>query len=551
MKAKKSILAVLLAASLASSSMFSFAATFTDMKDSKGADHWSTAYVNDISGKGLVSGYADGSFKPNNPVTRIEAIVFISRLYPQDTVKSVYESNKSKWDAKLTENLIPEFAKAPVVFGLEKKLYTEAYLKEFMNKTSKTQKDAQRYEFVVYLVRALGWQGDLSNAAVVNYTDVSAIPKQAVPYVELLGKKGVIATEGAFNPLKSVTRGEVAKMISITYPSSERAKGGTGTTTPGTSTNDKVVMPSGTVVEGKIKSISSDGTDIIITITKDNGAIAAYTNQKAGVVISLEGKSATVSDLKEGLSVKLYTDGITLKGVEAIEVNTNVNKTMSGEIVSVDRNSVKIKKGSTAETYDFASNVTVVKNGKSSRVGELVSGDDIQAKIENSLVVSVEADTVKRTIKNITVKEITSYANSTANLVVEDEQGNQYTLEFNANSQAFMNNKTVSMTTIAVGYEADVYTSSNEILDIILYGRGKGTVLEGTITEVNTRDDYFYIKDANNKEIRVNVARDTEIVQWPSSGKKYIDDLEKGYRVILNGFAGGSVFDATNVAYYK
>lgn len=552
MKAKKSILAIILATSIAASSVFSFAATFTDMKTAGGADHWSTQFVNDISSKGLVSGYADGTFKPNNPVTRIEAIVFISRLFPQETVKSVYEANKSKWDAKLTENLIPEFAKAPVVYGLEKNLYAEAYLKEFMNKTSKTQRDAQRYEFVVYLVRALGWQNDLSNAAVVKYTDVNTIPKQAVPYVELLGKKGVIATEGAFNPLKSVTRGEVAKMLSITYPNSERAKGGgTTTPTPNPGTDDKVIMPSGTVVEGKIKNISSDGTDIIVTITKDNGAIASFTNRTAGVVISLEGKSAKPSDIKEGYLVKLYTDGITLKGIEAMTASTNVNKRMSGEIVSVGRNNIKIKDRNATEEYDFAANVDVVKNNKTARVTELVSGDSVDVKIENSLVVSVDAATVKRTLKNVTVKEITSYANSTATVVVDDEQGNRYNLEFTSNSQVFMNNKRVSLTNIAVGYEADVYTNSNEILDITLYGRGKGTVLEGTITEVNYREDYFYIKSANNKEIKVNIARDTEIVEWPSSGKKYIDDLEKGYRVILNGFEGGNVFDATNVAYYK
>lgn len=551
MKAQKSLLAVLLAASIASSSIFSFAATFTDMKDSKGKDHWSTVYVNDISSKGLVSGYADNTFKPNNPVTRIEAVVFISRLFSQETVKSVYEANKAKWDAKLKENLIPEFAKAPVVFGLEKKLYTEAYLKEFMNKTTKGQKEAQRYEFVVYLVRALGWQNELSNAAVVKYSDVKDIPKQAVPFVELLGKKGVIAKEGAFNPLKSVTRGEIAKMLSITYPSSERAKGETATPNPTPKPDEGVVMPRGTVVEGKVKSITSDGTTVIVTITKDSGAIASFTSRAAGVVVGIDGKSATTSDIKEGYSVKLYTEGITLKGVEVTSTATTVNKTMTGEIASIGRNSIKIRNKSVVEEYDLSSNADIIRNDKAAKLADLVPGDSISVKIQNSLITSVDAKMVKRTLLNATIVGFTSYSNGSASIIATDEAGNKYDFEFTANSVAFMNNKKVGVTAIAVGYEADIYANSNEITDIILYGQGKGENLEGTITEINYREDYFYIKKADGKELKVLLSRDTVISEWPASQKKSIDDLEKGYKVILNGYEGTNTFSATNVAYYK
>lgn len=552
MKARKSILALAMALTIGASALPAFAASFSDMKDAKGNDHWSIAYVNDISDKKLVSGYADGTFKPNNPVSRIEAIVFISRLYDPEDVKSVYEANKAKWADKLRSNAIPEFAKSAVVYGLEKNLYSEAYLKEFMNAAAKTQKSAQRYEFAVYLVRALGWQKDLSNAAVVKYTDVNSIPKQAVPYVELLGKKGVIATEGAFNPLKTVTRAEVAKMLSITYPHSERAKGtGSTATTTDPLQEGKVVMPSGTQVTGTIKSISEDASGIIVTITRDNGSISSFTNRTTGVVISLDGKEAKSSSIKEGYLVTLYTDGITLKGIEATTASTNVNKKLSGDITEVSRNSIQIKDRSTTERYDFASSVVVTKNGKTASVSDLVAGDSVDVKIENSLVTAVDAYTVKRTLKNVTVKEFTSYANNTARIVVDDEDGNRYVLEFTANSQAFMSNKRVGVASIAVGYEADVYTNSNEIIDIMLYGMGKGTVVEGTITEVNQRDNYFYIKKSDGTELRVNLARDTQIVEWPNSTKKYIDDLAKGYRVILNGYEGSNVFEATNVAYYK
>ncbi len=554
MKRIKKVLPAALALLLASSSTLSYAATFNDMKNSKGQDHWSLQYVNDISSKGLVGGYSDGSFKPNKAVTRIESIVFISRLFPAETVKSVYEANKAKWDAKLTANAIPDFAKSAVVFGLEKNWYTEAYLKEFMNTTTKVQKDAQRYEFAVYLVRAIGWDKEMSNAAVVSYKDSKDIPKQAVPFIEVLGKKGVVVTTGEFNPLKSVTRGEVAKMLSIAYPFSVKAGGGSNTTTPTTPTtptnNTAVVMPTGTLVEGKIKQITIDNYNVILIITDNSGNLRSFTNRAAGVVSTLDGKSAELSALREGFGVKLYTDGTTLKGVEATTATT-VNKTLSGEVVSVTSNNIRIKNGNVTEEYGIANNVSVTRDGKSARVLDIVSGDSISATIQNSLLVSADAKTVKRTMRNVVVRSVTSYSNGSAEIVVQDEQGNQYTMQFTSNSAAYMNNKKVGTSSIAIGYEVDIYANSNEILDITLYGQAKGTVMTGVVTEVNYRDDVLYVKKMDGKEVKVVLAPRAEVVDQLTQNRKYIDDISKGDQVILNGYDGINYFEANRVAFYK
>ncbi len=554
MKRIKKVLPAALALLLASSSTLSYAATFNDMKNSKGQDHWSLQYVNDISSKGLVGGYSDGSFKPNKAVTRIESIVFISRLFPAETVKSVYEANKAKWDAKLTANAIPDFAKSAVVFGLEKNWYTEAYLKEFMNTTTKVQKDAQRYEFAVYLVRAIGWDKEMSNAAVVSYKDSKDIPKQAVPFIEVLGKKGVVVTTGEFNPLKSVTRGEVAKMLSIAYPFSVKAGGGSNTTTPTTPTtptnNTAVVMPTGTLVEGKIKQITIDNYNVILIITDNSGNLRSFTNRASGVVSTLDGKSAELLALREGFGVKLYTDGTTLKGVEATTATT-VNKTLSGEVVSVTSNNIRIKNGNVTEEYGIANNVSVTRDGKSARVLDIVSGDSISATIQNSLLVSADAKTVKRTMRNVVVRSVTSYSNGSAEIVVQDEQGNQYTMQFTSNSAAYMNNKKVGTSSIAIGYEVDIYANSNEILDITLYGQAKGTVMTGVVTEVNYRDDVLYVKKMDGKEVKVVLAPRAEVVDQLTQNRKYIDDISKGDQVILNGYDGINYFEANRVAFYK
>lgn len=553
MKSKKKVIAILMSSVILSGSVLSHAATFSDMKDSKGKDHWSLSFVTDISSKGLVGGYSDGTFKPNKPVSRIESVVFISRLFPVETVKATFEANKTKWDAKLKANLIPDFAKSAVVFGLENGWYTEAYLKEFINSKDKSQKDAQRYEFVVYLVRALGWDKEMSNAAVVSYKDTKTIPKQAVPYVEILGKKGVIATSGDFNPLKAVTRGEVAKMLSISYPNSQKAKAGptTAPTTPTLPTQPGIVtMPSGTLVEGKMKQVTIDHQqNAIVLITDARGEIKSYTNRLNGVVVSLDGKSADLLAIREGFNVKLYTDGTTLKGIEGTSIST-INKDTKGEIASITSNAVKIKSGNVTEEFTFASNAKVMKDGKEARILDLKVGDDITARIENSMVISAEAKTVRRTMKNVVIKGVTSFSNGSASIIIADEQGNQYTMEFTTNSTAYMSNKKVGVNSIAVGYEADIYANSSEILDITLYGEARGTVITGVITDTNLRDDIIYVKKSDGKEIKVFIKRGAEVYDQITNNKKRVDDLAKNQNVIINGFEASNSFEATRIAFY-
>lgn len=43
--------------------------------------HWAKASIEWAMEKGLIKGYPDGSFKPNNPLTRAEACVMLERFY--------------------------------------------------------------------------------------------------------------------------------------------------------------------------------------------------------------------------------------------------------------------------------------------------------------------------------------------------------------------------------------------------------------------------------------------------------------------------------------
>ncbi|GJM72173.1 hypothetical protein HMSSN036_43890 [Paenibacillus macerans] len=42
--------------------------------------HWAAGYIGALAEKGIVNGYADGSFKPNATITHAEMVTMISRV---------------------------------------------------------------------------------------------------------------------------------------------------------------------------------------------------------------------------------------------------------------------------------------------------------------------------------------------------------------------------------------------------------------------------------------------------------------------------------------
>jgi hypothetical protein len=50
--------------------------SFTDV-----AGHWAEAWIEQLAEEGITSGYPDGTYRPNNNVTRAEMAVFLVRTF--------------------------------------------------------------------------------------------------------------------------------------------------------------------------------------------------------------------------------------------------------------------------------------------------------------------------------------------------------------------------------------------------------------------------------------------------------------------------------------
>jgi len=67
-------------------------------------DHWAREYIIELSRRGIIRGYSDGSFRPDNPVTRAEMTKMVlmaahTRLLRGDTLRTRFFADLDNWQA--------------------------------------------------------------------------------------------------------------------------------------------------------------------------------------------------------------------------------------------------------------------------------------------------------------------------------------------------------------------------------------------------------------------------------------------------------------------
>ena len=83
----KKVLTAALSAALAVSMITPvFAADFSDISEDKYA--WARPYIEEMADMGFISGYEDGTYRPDNEVTRLEAICLFARAMGSNSAEN-------------------------------------------------------------------------------------------------------------------------------------------------------------------------------------------------------------------------------------------------------------------------------------------------------------------------------------------------------------------------------------------------------------------------------------------------------------------------------
>ncbi|MFK7693782.1 S-layer homology domain-containing protein [Paenibacillus sp. HJGM_3] len=182
-----------------------------NFNDIQGADvEWAIKNITSLSFKKVFEGYEDGSFKPRNTISRVEAITAAVRLLGlEDQAKSQAEMS-TKLNFKDADQ-IPSWAVGYVAVALENDLFGET---ENMVQPNKA---ADRLWATTLLVKAL--KLDAEAKAKMNtqlqFKDAKEIPAGSVGYVAVAVEKGLIDgfENNTFRPNTPVTRAQMAALV--------------------------------------------------------------------------------------------------------------------------------------------------------------------------------------------------------------------------------------------------------------------------------------------------------------------------------------------------
>ena len=171
--------------------------------------HWAYQYIMDMSNKGILSGYGDGYFGPENTITRAQFATIMCNAAKLETYPvsdtSYVDVSTSDWFAQSVEAA---------------KYYLSGYIYDG-KKYYKPNENAVREDIAVALVKLKGY--DVSNynetELKTKFTDWQSISKDARKYVYAAVKNNLIDgyDDNTFRGQASITRAEAATLFWKSY----------------------------------------------------------------------------------------------------------------------------------------------------------------------------------------------------------------------------------------------------------------------------------------------------------------------------------------------
>ncbi len=164
--------------------------------------HWAETAIKQAVGSGMVTGYPDGTFKPNRTVTRAEfTVMLINTLKPQGSgaaASSVFTDGAE----------IGEWAKNAVAQAVQ-----AGFIKGYVDGTFRPNEAITRAEMAMIVANALGLS--LNSSSTMGFTDEEAIPVWARSAVSAVKELGIINGKGnnQFDPNAGTTRAEAVTVL--------------------------------------------------------------------------------------------------------------------------------------------------------------------------------------------------------------------------------------------------------------------------------------------------------------------------------------------------
>lgn len=173
--------------------------TFSDLS----ADYWARDFIQELANRGVISGFPDGTFRPNDPVTRAQFAAMVRQAFPRSATRGAVQ-----------------FADVPANYWAAEAIreaYTTGFLSGYPNNIFRPDENIPRAQVLVSLSNGLGYaSGNSTDQALLAYNDASAIPNWARPSIAAATARQIVVNYpnvGTLAPNRAATRAEVAAFI--------------------------------------------------------------------------------------------------------------------------------------------------------------------------------------------------------------------------------------------------------------------------------------------------------------------------------------------------
>ncbi len=581
----KKIISIIAASAVsAAMSVSAFAVgMFSDLDDSR--YDWARDNIERMADLGYITGYEDGTFKPDQNITKLECIALFARAMgsSDEANAEVLRQAHATYDDLISDYYLT-WGQDEIVYMLYKGALTKSDLDTYIKDVK--DEPMQRYEAAIIITKAMGGEEEALDEVAIDleYLDVNDIPRNAMQYVNYVTNEGIMTgmDGNRFEPLSPVLRSQMATMLARVVDATEyeyisgklmeiNTENQTITIrdTSGDTTEYNYTDNTQFSIQGISTQLSSMIVNVNANITLSNGEVIlvdatasepdetitgryqGYQLSGAGTVIKMIPNNSTdieqytcsesLSVTYEGSPATLRSfstdDVITLELEDGLVVNViGQEKTQviqGAEVVSVnvgDQLTITISHAQEeydGMTYPVSSDVTVRKNGVSSDMASLYPGDTIsELELEYGEVTRIVASASTRTYQG-TVQSVNI---STESSMVVRVEGEDMSFVIPNDVTITINGEEGTLYDFRVGDVVTITTESGAITRIVSSGTtaSEGRI-SGTVTSINTSYGFLRVLVDGSDTAETVFFRSSNVTVVTSAGvSQSVSDIEVG-----------------------
>ncbi len=504
-------------------------------------------YIEVAVEKGIMKGFPDNSFKPNDKFTRAQMATVLHNLSKLTKAYNITSGVVQDVDTMLLPSVEIKLADgSPKTYTVDLS-ETLIYKEDINGNLAKAQLKDIKYGDSVNIIadRTRAKYIDIASStqsSIIGGVSIEGTIKDINLIQSILTIKGSDSKEKSYN-IKNQTKvyidGKMATLYELTAGQSVKL------TISGSDLEKIDAKGIDKVVKGIIRAVNIS-TNILTIENEDNDKYESYTIA-SGARVYRDDKISDLYQLRIGDMATVTVSGSRVEKIEA----ESAAKEVTGIIIDINftaKNPVIAIEDDDGEEndYELDKNVTIRKNSKRADVSDLKKGDEVTLSLEYNVAVSVVAKSVKRDISG-SVKAITF--SDTTSVTIIDDKDKEHTIKITRDTEITKDRKRIEATDIRTGNYLDIEVENDEAVSIKVTAQKAKETLQGKVVNINDKYGVMIISvkryDGTKEDRQIHYTSDTLILK--NNKDISIRRIDEGNEVSVIGQYEDGVFVAETI----